>query len=69
MTKFNYKSNILLLLAAVIWGVAFVAQDIASKMLESFAINGCRCIIAFLFLEVNTKNVKKREIKRFVKMP
>lgn len=50
MTKFNYKSNILLLLAAVIWGVAFVAQDIASKMLESFAINGCRCIIAFLFL-------------------
>lgn len=50
MKRINYKSNILLLLAAIIWGLAFVAQDGASEILGSFAINGCRCLIAFIFL-------------------
>lgn len=48
--KFNYKSNICFIVAALIWGFAFVAQDIASLKLGHFTINGLRCLIAFIFL-------------------
>ncbi len=48
--KFNYKSNICFILAAMIWGLAFVAQDVASLKLEHFTINSLRCLIAFIFL-------------------
>lgn len=48
--KINLKSNICFIFAALIWGLAFVAQDLASIKLEHFTINGLRCIIAFAFL-------------------
>jgi len=48
--KINYKSNICFIVAALIWGLAFVAQDLASVKLEHFTINGLRCLIAFIFI-------------------
>lgn len=49
-TKINYRSLILLLIAAGIWGFAFVAQDIAADKLPPFTITGTRSLIGFLFL-------------------
>lgn len=48
--KNKYKSIILLLLAACIWGFAFVAQDLASEHLDPFTITGVRSLIGFLCL-------------------
>ena len=61
--KINYKSVLLLLLASAIWGFAFVAQNIASKYLESFTITGVRSLIgfAFLFLVAIVKSKIKKE--------
>ncbi len=62
--KFNYKTNIYILTAALIWGVAFVFQEMASKHLGNFAINGFRGIIAFLILflivVINSKKQNKK---------
>lgn len=48
--KINLKSNICLLTAAIVWGLAFVFQDIAAEKLSHFTINGLRCLIAFISL-------------------
>ncbi len=48
--KINYKSNICLLLAALIWGLAFVAQDLVADKLDFFTTNSLRCLIAFISL-------------------
>lgn len=39
-----------LLLAAFIWGVAFVAQSVGMDYVEPFTFNGIRCLIGSLFL-------------------
>ncbi len=39
------KSSLLLLLASVVWGAAFVAQSIASSNVGTFTFNGIRFII------------------------
>lgn len=41
----NLKGNIILVLAALIWGVSFVMQDKAVAYLSPFAINGIRSLI------------------------
>lgn len=41
----NFKGNLLLVLAAMLWGVSFVMQDKAGAILSAFAINGIRSII------------------------
>ena len=46
----NIKGNIYLVLAALIWGVSFVAQDRAAMHLETFTINSIRSIIGTLTL-------------------
>ncbi len=46
----NFKGNLLLILAALLWGVSFVMQDKAGEVLSPFAINGIRSIIGSLFL-------------------
>ena len=51
--KFNYKSNLCFIVAALIWGLAFVAQDIASLKLGHFTINGLRCLIAFVYVKLS----------------
>ena len=46
----NTKGNLLLILAAVLWGISFVMQDEAGAVLTPFAINGIRSIIGALVL-------------------
>ncbi|MBU0279120.1 MULTISPECIES: DMT family transporter [unclassified Gemella] len=46
----KFISKILLLVVTIIWGMAFVWQNIASKVLGGFTIVGLRALIALLFL-------------------
>ena len=46
----NFKGNLLLILAALLWGISFVMQDKAGEVLSPFAINGIRSIIGSFFL-------------------
>lgn len=51
MTKAKrFKSNLILLLTAAIWGFAFVAQRDASASVSAFAFNGIRFLIGSLSL-------------------
>ena len=53
MKKQPLKGTILLLIASVIWGTAFVAQSMGSNHLNAFAFNGLRNFIgAFTLLPV-----------------
>ncbi len=44
------KSSLLLLLASIVWGAAFVAQSIASSNIGTFTFNGIRFIIGGICL-------------------
>ena len=44
------RANLLLLLTSFIWGVAFVAQDVAMNSLPPFAFNGIRMAVAGLVM-------------------
>lgn len=46
----NTKGALILLSATIIWGFAFVFQDMAGEHLGAFAINGVRMLIGGLFL-------------------
>ena len=49
MTK-TLRANLMLLLTALIWGIAFVAQDVAMDAMEPFTFNAARTLIAALAL-------------------
>ncbi len=44
------RQNVLPVLAAFIWGTAFVAQSVGADYVEPFTFNAARAAIAFLFL-------------------
>ena len=46
----SLRAALLLLLTAMIWGAAFVAQDVAADALEPFTFNGLRMALAALTL-------------------
>lgn len=46
----NLKGNIILLITAFVWGIAFVAQNKASEFVSPFTLNMLRCFIAAIFL-------------------
>lgn len=46
----SIKGSLILLIAAMIWGFAFVAQDVAAEIIEPFTLNGVRFIIGSLAL-------------------
>lgn len=46
----NLKGNLMLVLAAMVWGVSFVMQDLATEALSPFAINGIRSLVGALML-------------------
>lgn len=50
MKKIAMRSNLLLLLAAAIWGFAFVAQRIGAQYVGSFTFNGVRFALGSLSL-------------------
>lgn len=63
MKSNNLKGTLILALAAFIWGMAFVAQNMVSDTVPTFTISACRSFIAaaalFLFWKITT--LKKKE--------
>ena len=50
MKQNKIKGFIILLITSIVWGFAFVAQDIAAKHIQPFTVNALRCIIGALVL-------------------
>lgn len=48
----NVKGSFILLIAAFIWGSAFVAQTTGAEYIETFAFNASRSFVGALFLEI-----------------
>ena len=46
----SMRANLLLILTAFIWGVAFVAQDVAADAIPPLSFNGLRMALAALAL-------------------
>lgn len=68
MKNKEFKYSMLLLLAAAIWGLAFVAQRIGSRYVGSFTFNGVRFALGSislipLILYSNREETKKTENK------
>lgn len=57
----NLKGTFILLLAAFIWGTAFVAQTSAGDNIGAFTFNACRNIIGALFLFIVIAVLDKRK--------
>lgn len=62
----NLKGNALLVLTALIWGVAFVAQDKAAETVPPFTINGVRFLLGALALLPLIAVLQKRQGKPFL---
>ena len=73
MRKKQIEANFILLLAAAIWGFAFVAQRLGSELMGPFAFNGIRFGLGALallpviyFMEKKDKNIQETNIvKKF----
>lgn len=65
----NLKGSLILLLAAFIWGTAFVAQTSASNCVGTFTFNATRSFVGamFLLLLVRVRSIQKSEKKWPVK--
>lgn len=50
MNKFTFRQSVILLMTAVIWGSAFVAQSAGMDYVGPFTFNAVRCIIGGLVL-------------------
>ena len=55
----NLKGSLILLLCAMIWGLAFSAQDMAAAHLSVFTIGAVRSAIATVFLAVTVAVIDK----------
>lgn len=49
-SRIRFRQNFFALLAAFIWGTAFVAQSVSADFVEPFTFNALRSLVAFLFL-------------------
>ncbi len=54
-SRFRLPGEIILLIAAIVWGTSFVAQSVGSENVESFTFNGVRCLIGALVLFLTVK--------------
>lgn len=63
MQKSNIKGSLILILAALIWGLAFVVQNDVVGKIPTFAFNCLRSIIgaAFLFCFMRIKSIKNKD--------
>jgi len=68
MQKNNIKGSLILLLAALLWGMAFVVQCEAADKISPFAFNGIRCILGSFVLSVFLIISNKMTIKKFKKI-
>ncbi len=65
----NLKGSILLLIAAFIWGTAFVAQTSGSKFVPAFTFNAVRSFVGAIFLwlvHYLSDTQRKRRIPEYV---
>lgn len=58
------RANLLLLLTALIWGLAFVAQDVAMDSLPPYTFNGLRMALAGLALMPCIALLRRREARQ-----
>ncbi len=56
----HLKQNLCAILAAFIWGTAFVAQSVSTDFIEPFTFNALRSIIATVFLLIVIFLINKR---------
>ena len=63
MKKGSLKSSLFLLLAAFIWGVAFVAQSVGMDYMGPFSFNGARFILGALVLLPLVATRRQKAIK------
>ena len=70
MNKSNIKGNVILIITALIWGTAFVAQSVGMDYVGPFTFITARYIVGGLFLipciylldKMNKKTVRKAVI-------
>ncbi len=60
----KYFGSLSLLLAAVIWGFAFVAQTSGAKLIPAFTLNTLRSFVGFAFLAllISLMSLKKKDL-------
>lgn len=63
------RQNVLPLIAAFIWGTAFVAQSMSADYVGPFTFNAARSVIAFLFLLVLCAVLRSSKKKKGVYTP
>jgi len=59
------RQNVFPVLAALIWGMAFVAQSVGADLVGPFTFNAARAFIGFLFLLVICVFLRLREKKTY----
>jgi len=59
------RQNVFPVLAALIWGMAFVAQSVGADLVGPFTFNAARAFIGFLFLLVICIALRLREKKSY----
>lgn len=59
------RQNVFPVLAALIWGTAFVAQSVSADFVEPFTFNAARSAVAFLFLLVLSAVLRCRRRRDF----
>ena len=62
--KNNFKGVIILLITAIIWGSAFVAQSMGSNYVDPFTFNGFRFTIAGIILLIASLFIKTINTKK-----
>lgn len=67
--KNRLLGNILLLLAALIWGVSFVSQEVGAAYLEPFAFNSIRTIMGGIVLLPCIRLLDRLNPKRTIRTP
>lgn len=70
MTKKTTVGNLMLLVAAIIWGSAFVAQESGAQYVGAFTFNGLRFLIggAVLIPAIRINNFKSKKTGTFAPM-
>lgn len=59
------RQNVFPVLAALIWGTAFVAQSVSADFVEPFTFNAARSVVAFVFLLILSAALRHRRRRDF----
>ena len=59
------RQNVFPVLAALIWGTAFVAQSVSADFVKPFTFNAARSVVAFVFLLILSAVLRHRRRRDF----